>query len=90
MITSRRALMLIFLLGATFLIAHTINAVIAEALYVPSGVALPRAVDQDDAVAVLHEGDGGAQPRDIRHGPQLRGDEGGSENDGAAYEHGQA
>ena len=51
MITSRRVLILIFILGVTFLIAHTINAVIAEALYVPSGVALPRAVDQDPAAS---------------------------------------
>jgi general secretion pathway protein C len=41
-------LILLFVLGATFLIAHTINAVIAEALFVPSGVALPQTVlDQD-------------------------------------------
>src|SRR5689334_1738623 len=46
--TSRRMLILLFVLGATFLIAHTINAVIAEALFVPSGVALPQnALDQD-------------------------------------------
>jgi general secretion pathway protein C len=45
--TSRRAIILVLVLGVTFLIAHTINAVIAEALFVPSGVALPRAVDQD-------------------------------------------
>ena len=51
MITSRRVLILICILGVTFLIAHTINAVIAEALYVPSGVALPRAVDQDSAAS---------------------------------------
>src|SRR5918995_838921 len=51
MITSRRVLILVFILGVTFLIAHTINAVIAEALYVPSGVALPRAVDQDSAAS---------------------------------------
>lgn len=37
MITSRRAAILLFLLGATFFVAHTINAVIAEALLVPSG-----------------------------------------------------
>src|SRR5262245_41496540 len=45
--TSRRAIILVLLLGVTFLIAHTINVVIAEALYVPPGVALPRAADQD-------------------------------------------
>ncbi len=45
--TSRRAIILVLVLGVTFLIAHTINAVIAEALFVPSGVAIPRAVDQD-------------------------------------------
>ena len=45
--TSRRAIILVLVLGVTFLIAHTINAVIAEALFVPSGVAVPRAVDQD-------------------------------------------
>src|SRR6478752_4928725 len=45
--TSRRAIILVFMLGVTFLMAHTINAVIAEALFLPSGVALPRAVDQD-------------------------------------------
>lgn len=49
--TSRRMLILLFVLGATFLIAHTINAVIAEALFVPSGIALPQAVlDQDGSV----------------------------------------
>jgi general secretion pathway protein C len=46
-LTSRRAIILALVLGATFLIAHTINAVIAEALFVPQGVALPRPVDQD-------------------------------------------
>ena len=45
--TSRRAIILVVVLGVTFLIAHTINAVIAEALFVPSGVAVPRALDQD-------------------------------------------
>ena len=41
--TSRRAIILVFILGVTFLIAATlINAVIAEALFLPSGVALPR------------------------------------------------
>ena len=45
--TSRRAIILVVVLGVTFLIAHTINAVIAEALFVPSGVAVPRVLDQD-------------------------------------------
>jgi general secretion pathway protein C len=45
--TARRAIILVFVLGVTFLIAHTINAVIAEALFIPPGGALPRAVDQD-------------------------------------------
>ncbi|HET7909407.1 MAG TPA: hypothetical protein VFL19_01760 [Nitrospira sp.] len=49
--TSRRAIILVFVLGVTFLIAHTINAVIAEALFVPTGVALPRAIDQDASAA---------------------------------------
>ena len=47
--TSRRVIILVFVLGMTFSIAHTINAVIAEALYVPSGVAVPRAAEQDGA-----------------------------------------
>jgi general secretion pathway protein C len=45
--TSRRAILLVLVLGVTFLIAHTINAVIAEALFLPSGVSAPRALDQD-------------------------------------------
>jgi general secretion pathway protein C len=49
--TYRRTLILFFVLGVTFLIAHTINAVIAEALFVPSGVALPRVIDQDHTAA---------------------------------------
>lgn len=47
--TARRAIILVLVLGVTFLIAHTINAVIAEALFVPSEVALPRAVDHDSS-----------------------------------------
>ena len=47
--TSRRAIILVFVLGMTFLVAHTINAVIAEALFVPSGVGLPRATNPDAA-----------------------------------------
>jgi len=57
--TSRRAMLLVMLLGVTFLIAHTINAVIAEALFVPSGVAVPRTLEQDGSTtrspAVLAE-----------------------------------
>jgi len=44
MITSRRALILLVVTGATFLIAHTINAVIAEALFVPAGEVGPLTV----------------------------------------------
>jgi len=49
--TSRRMLTLLFVLGTTFLIAHTINAVIAEALFVPSGIT-PRQtfLDQDGSM----------------------------------------
>lgn len=43
MMTPRRALILIVLVGATFLIAHTINAVVAEALFMPAGASLSRA-----------------------------------------------
>jgi general secretion pathway protein C len=49
--TSRRAIILVFVLGVTFLIAHTINALIAEALFMPSGVAVPRILDQDASAA---------------------------------------
>jgi len=45
--TSRRAIILIVVLGVTFLIAHTINAVIAEALFLPSGVSAPRGAEHD-------------------------------------------
>ena len=45
--TSRRIFNLLFVLGTTFLIAHTINAVIAEALFIPSGVGLPRVLDRE-------------------------------------------
>jgi general secretion pathway protein C len=48
--TSRRMIILLFVLGVTFLIAHTINAVIAEALFVPSGIALPQAAINQDAL----------------------------------------
>ncbi len=44
LMTSRRALILFVVIGATFLIAHTINAVIAEALFVPTGISSPRTV----------------------------------------------
>lgn len=49
--TSRRAIILVILLGTTFLIAHTINALIAEALFLPSGVAVPRGLGQDGSAA---------------------------------------
>ena len=45
--TSRRILIFLFVLATAFLIAHTINAVIAEALFIPSGVALPRILDRE-------------------------------------------
>ena len=49
--TSRRMLTLLFILGATFLIAHTINAVIAEALFVPSGITpYQTLLDQDGSM----------------------------------------
>ncbi len=51
MITSRRALILSIVIGATFLIAHTINAVIAEALFVPAGVSMPHALVQPENTA---------------------------------------
>ncbi len=44
---SRRILIFLFVLATAFLIAHTINAVIAEALFIPSGVALPRILDRE-------------------------------------------
>ena len=49
--TPRRAIILVIVLGTTFLIAHTINALIAEALFLPSGVAVPRLLDQDASAA---------------------------------------
>jgi general secretion pathway protein C len=49
--TSRRMLTLLFILGTTFLIAHTINAVIAEALFVPSAITPYQTVlDQDGSM----------------------------------------
>ncbi|HEU4685086.1 MAG TPA: hypothetical protein VFS39_11355 [Nitrospira sp.] len=42
--SQRRILIALYLMGATFLIAHTINAVIAEALLVPAGSTPPQAV----------------------------------------------
>ena len=49
--TSRRMLTLLFVVGTTFLIAHTINAVIAEALFVPSGITPRQTVlDQDGSM----------------------------------------
>lgn len=51
MITTRRALIFLFVIGTTFLVAHTINAVIAEALFVPAGMTRSHAVaDQDSLV----------------------------------------
>src|SRR5262245_52470168 len=41
--SSRRALIVLYLMGATFLIAHTINGVIAEALLTPAGLNPPQA-----------------------------------------------
>src|SRR5207249_2757377 len=43
-----RMLILFFVLAATFLVAHTINAVIAEALFVPSAIAPQQAVLDGD------------------------------------------
>lgn len=48
---SRRALILFVVIGSTFLIAHTINAVIAEALFVPTGMSLPRTLVHPDIAA---------------------------------------
>jgi len=42
MFAPRRVVILLIVTGATFLIAHTINAVVAEALFVPTGVSWPR------------------------------------------------
>lgn len=42
MFAPRRLIILLIVVGATFLIAHTINAFIAEALFVPAGVSWPR------------------------------------------------
>lgn len=53
MITSRRALILIFVIGATFLIAHTINAVIAEALFVPAGSLPVRSASDSDRMGAV-------------------------------------
>jgi general secretion pathway protein C len=38
MFAPRRVVILLIVIGATFLIAHTINAVVAEALFIPAGV----------------------------------------------------
>ena len=51
MITFRRGLLLVFLLCATFFLAHTINAIIAEALYLPTGAMLIRSVSTVDVSA---------------------------------------
>jgi general secretion pathway protein C len=50
MFTTRRAVILLIVVGATFLIAHTINAVIAEALFVPPGVSWPRPATDSGAI----------------------------------------
>jgi general secretion pathway protein C len=42
MFAPRRVVILLIIIGTTFLIAHTINAVVAEALFVPAGVSWPR------------------------------------------------
>lgn len=50
-VTWRRGVLLFFVVCATFLLAHTINAVIAEALHVPTGVTLVRPVSKVDVAA---------------------------------------
>jgi general secretion pathway protein C len=47
----RKTLIGVYLMAATFLIAHTINAVIAEALLVPVGMASPQAATATDPSA---------------------------------------
>ena len=53
MMTSRRAGILLFILGTTFFVAHTINAVIAEALLVPSGFPSPAATVNTETATSL-------------------------------------
>jgi general secretion pathway protein C len=50
MFAPRRVVIMIIVIGATFLIAHTINAVVAEALFVPTGVSWPRPVQGSAAI----------------------------------------
>ncbi|HEY6084153.1 MAG TPA: hypothetical protein VIU63_02090 [Nitrospira sp.] len=47
--SARRIVIVLYVMGTTFLIAHTINTVIAEALLVPSGIAAPQIVPNADA-----------------------------------------
>ena len=42
MITSRRVFTLLVVFGGMFIVAHTINAVIAEALFMPTAPSVPR------------------------------------------------
>lgn len=53
MVTSRRTLIFFIVIAATFLIAHTINAVIAEALFVPAGSLPVRSASDSDRRAAL-------------------------------------
>lgn len=50
MFAPRRVVILLIVVGATFLIAHTINAVIAEALLVPTEVYWPRPATDSAAI----------------------------------------
>jgi general secretion pathway protein C len=50
MLAPRRVMILLIVVGATFLIAHTINAVIAEALFVPTGLSWPRPATDSAAI----------------------------------------
>lgn len=49
MITLRRGMLFLFVSCATFLLAHTINAVIAEALHLPTGATLMRPMSSPNA-----------------------------------------
>ncbi|MDF0645848.1 MAG: hypothetical protein P0111_17610 [Nitrospira sp.] len=46
--TVRRTVIGVYMMVAAFLVAHTVNAVVAEALLVPAGVAIPRTADAVD------------------------------------------
>ncbi|WP_455387689.1 type II secretion system protein N [Petrachloros mirabilis] len=50
MFAPRRVVILLIVIGTTFLIAHTINAVIAEALFVPTGMSWPRTATDSAAI----------------------------------------